>query len=78
MLGILLMIIWAIMAGISALIPQKLLAATVSAAVSLLYTIFCHVVIVMIYMHARCQKEAFDIEFLAKSLAESQTIGETG
>jgi hypothetical protein len=77
-LGILLMIIGMVMTGVSALIPQKLLAATISAAVTVLYTTFAQIVIVVIYMHARCQKEAFDLEFLAKSLAESQPIGETG
>lgn len=77
-LGILLMIVWAVMAGVSALIPQRFLAAMVSAAVAVLYTTFGQVSIVVIYMHARCQKEAFDLEFLAKSLAESQPTGETG
>lgn len=77
-LGILLVIISMMMSGVSALIPQKFLAAIVSAAVTVLYTTFAQVVLVVIYMHARCQREAFDLEFLAKSLTESQTIGETG
>ncbi len=78
LLGILLTIVMMIMSGLTALIPQRMLAATVSAAVTVLYTTFAQIVIVVIYMHARCQKEAFDLEFLAKSLAESQPTGETG
>ena len=76
LLGILLAILSMIISGVSALIPQRFLAAAVSAGVTVLFTAFAQVVIVMIYMHARCQREAFDLEFLAKSLAEGEPIGE--
>jgi len=75
--GLKLIVLWllvgvlsSMMGSLTGLIPQHLLMALVSAGAGILYTAFAQIVYVVLYMHARCEKEAFDLEFLAKSLSD--------
>ena len=62
-----------VLSGLASLIPFTFPAALISAGVGILYATFAQVVYVVLYMHARCDKEAFDLEFLAKSLSEENS-----
>ena len=60
--------------GMSGLVPQFWVRGLFQSTFNVVSTAFLQVMVTMVYLHARCEKEGFDLERLATSLGERYEV----